>query len=101
MIITIVTFGFYGYFLYGNFYDLAHCFDPGSIFDCDHVAKITIILGVDIIHLFLTFCLIIVNLIMIRNVRRPAITPETTNYVVYSPQIQQQPVMYPNPTNIN
>jgi len=86
LVVTILTFGLYGYFLYAAFDDLVNCFKSTGSFTCDHAGQILFILFGDLAHIFLTFCLIIVNLIIIRNVRRQPVTPVATNHIMYAPQ---------------
>jgi hypothetical protein len=86
LVVTILTFGLYGYFLYGDFEDLVNCFKSTSSFTCDRAGQILFILIGDLVHLFLTFCLVTSNLIIIRNIRRLPITPITSNHIIYAPQ---------------
>lgn len=103
LFITIIIFGFYGYCLYNTFDTLGKCLETGIFINCGREGKITAVLIGDLIHLFLTFCLIIVNLVIIRNVRRPPPNSEMTNYMVYTPQTESIHGVYPNqnPVNVN
>jgi hypothetical protein len=92
---TILTFILYSYFSYVISLTLTDCLVMTSPF-CYREEKILLIIIADLIHLFLTFCIIIVNLIIIRNTHRPPITPVTSTAIIYTPQTQSMPITFQN-----
>lgn len=86
LVVTIITLGLYGYYSYHAINDLINCFQSTGTFTCNNAGKILFIVMADLIHLFLTFCLIICNLVIIKNVRRTPIIPAAPNYAQYPPQ---------------
>ncbi len=93
--VLIIVFGLYAYIL-SVFLEESGC-SYSSTFRCNNLKTIRAILIVDLIHLFLTLCILIVNLTIINNARRLPTISVTPNYVAYTPQAQAMPVTFHNP----
>ncbi len=94
LFITIATFGLYC-FIYSILQN--HSSDCSYPYTYCYRTEAGIILIVDLIHSFLTFCLVIANLAIINNARRPPIAPVTSTYVVYNPQPHPMQTSFQNP----
>jgi len=92
LILTLITFAANSYFFYDRYYDISPCVDIKSCY----FNEIGTILIATLIHSFLTFCLIIANLIIIGHARRLPI-PITSRYVVYASRTQPMPPSFQNP----
>jgi hypothetical protein len=94
---TIIVFGLYIYCTIFAFNTLGDCSDTAYHDNCSLRMTAVVVLIVDLIHLFLTISIIIVNLVIINNARRPPTTSVRLNYVMNNPQSQVMPVIYHNP----
>jgi hypothetical protein len=77
--------------------DWVTCSSSSSYYDTCPLGTIRTIFIVDLIHLFITFCIIIMTMVMISNARRPVTPFAMAPQVVYSNQMAAMPVSFDNP----
>jgi hypothetical protein len=92
LFVSIAAFIYYGLYASAAFHSSSHCTD---LFDDCQPSTIQSILIATLVHVFITFCIVITNLVVITNARRPPIAPPA--YVVYDPHAQSMPVSFQNP----
>jgi hypothetical protein len=98
-IITLVVFCLMLFVIRGK----TQCSRTTFISRCCRFSEPQLILMADLFLVFVTFWIIIVNFVVIRNARRPPTNPVTSPYTAYAPQAQPMPISYHNPyaTSIN
>ena len=91
-IATLIAYVFF--FSIFNSYESSHCMYPSD--DCEPSTVQSILIGC-LVHVFITLCVIIANMVIITNARRPPYTLVAPAYVVYDPRAQSMPVSFQNP----
>ena len=77
------------------------CSSGTHYYDNCPLGTIETIIIANLVHVFITFCLVIVTLVMISNARRPKPAMMMAPQVIYNNQVAAVPVSFENPRNSN
>ena len=97
LMLSLTVFLAYAYIFYEFYKSKITCYEPLEY--CSWTPFYTVLI-VHMLHVFLTFCLAVTNLIIIKNARRLPIPSQAPRYVMFAPS---PPVSFQNPraTSVN